>query len=99
MRTILLILALVAIAIPVNADHCATYSTYGAQYDTKIVSQALGTDRYYGADDCFPLVYCQLVLMSFWVYQESNGIDGLQRGDEVVDNTCHGLLPADTIVF
>ena len=35
-------------------------------------------------------------LFSIWLYQESNGIPGLQRGDEVVDNTCHGMIEADT---
>lgn len=38
-------------------------------------------------------------LFSLWVYQESNGHPGLQRGDEVYDDTCHGMVEADTIVF
>lgn len=42
---------------------------------------------------------CQPCMWSIWVYQESNGIEGLQRGDEVVDDTCGGQIPADTIVF
>lgn len=36
--------------------------------------------------------------ISIWVYEESNGQSGLQRQDEVVDNTCgHG--GGDTIIF
>lgn len=46
--------------------------------------------------------FCQFeddpCLFSIWHYQESNDIDGLQRGDEVVDNTCGGLIDADTII-
>lgn len=38
-------------------------------------------------------------LFSNWFYEESNGIPGLQRGDDVVDDTCHGLIDADTFVF
>ncbi|HET6405348.1 MAG TPA: hypothetical protein VFH78_11940 [Candidatus Thermoplasmatota archaeon] len=33
------------------------------------------------------------------IYEESNGKDGLQRGDASVDNTCHGRVKADTRVF
>lgn len=38
-------------------------------------------------------------LMYSWIYQESNGIYGLQRSDDMVDDTCGGLIPADTIVY
>lgn len=34
-----------------------------------------------------------------WVYEESNGIAGLQRYDEMRDDTCRGQVPGDTIVF
>jgi hypothetical protein len=30
------------------------------------------------------------------VYEETNGIDGLQRRDTHVDHTCGGEIPADT---
>ncbi len=36
-------------------------------------------------------------LFSIWIYQESNGIEGLQRGDEVVDDTCGGMIESDTV--
>ena len=42
---------------------------------------------------------CQPCMFSIWIYQESNGIPGLQRGDEVVDDTCGGAIQSDTIVF
>lgn len=34
-------------------------------------------------------------LVSVVVYEESNTIDGLQRRDVFVDDTCHGMIPAD----
>lgn len=34
----------------------------------------------------------------YWVYDETNGIDGLQRADENRDDTCGGLIEADTFV-
>jgi hypothetical protein len=54
-----------------------------------------GAPRYYVDYD-----QCQPCMWSLYVYEESNGIDGLQRGDEVVDDTCAGAAgPSDTIVF
>lgn len=38
-------------------------------------------------------------LLSLYVYEESNGIDGLQRGDDQVDDTCGGQIEADTPVL
>lgn len=40
-------------------------------------------------DDCF----------SVWIYRESNGLDGLQRSDEIVDDTCNGMIVADEVLF
>lgn len=38
--------------------------------------------------------------IDLWIYQESNGISGLQRDDKVVDDTCGGAAGAgDTIIF
>lgn len=36
---------------------------------------------------------------ALWVYAESNGIPGLQRQDDFVDDTCGGRIPSDTLVF
>lgn len=84
-----------ALAIPAVAGHCATYGTAQPEADTD--PAGLGTPRYYvefflcdGSPDC---------MFSLWVYEETNGIPGLQRGDEEVDNTCHGAIESDTIVF
>lgn len=34
-----------------------------------------------------------------WLYQESNGIDGLQRADDIRDDTCGGQIAGDTLRF
>lgn len=52
--------------------------------------------HYVVADDCS--WWCVTGYM-FWVYEESNGIPGLQRGDENVDDTCGGAIRADTVVL
>ena len=52
-------------------------------------------DRYIAWDFCVP-ISCDL---SIWGYQESNGIPGLQRADESVDDTCNGQIAGDTLVF
>lgn len=38
-------------------------------------------------------------VFSTWIYQESNGIDGLQRQDEDHDDTCGGEYVGDVIVW
>ena len=100
MRTVpfLAILLTLAIALPVQADHCTTWTTMGA----------VEIDSYYVIEDCY-LAYvigahgpwCQNdgPWMALWIYEESNGLPGLQRGDEWWDDTCHGLIRADTIIL
>lgn len=38
-------------------------------------------------------------LAGTWVYRETNGYDGLQRLDELRDDTCGGLLEPDTLML
>lgn len=35
----------------------------------------------------------------WWVYEEANGVAGLQRNDDIYDDTCGGLYPSDKIVL
>lgn len=49
---------------------------------------------YVDYDDC--AMACSF---SVWIYQESNGIPGLQRQDSVRDNTCGGTIAPDTLIF
>ena len=91
MRTILILLATVALALPVGAEHCTTYTTSDTEVDTGV---AEGVPRYYVNNGP-----CHMCIFSIWVYEESNAINGLQRGDEIIDDTCHGMIRSDTIIF
>ena len=85
--TTLLTLAALSVALPAGlADHCEGFSTS--------VPEAEAAPYYVDNDLCQP--GCAF---SIWVYEETNGIAGLQRGDEVVDDTCHGSIEADTIIL
>ncbi len=94
--TLLLPLAFaLALANPVGADHCTTWST---DPDVELDTNPTGVGpRYYVDNDPVNLPCCPFG--SWWVYEESNGIPGLQRSDEERDDTCHGMIRADTIIF
>lgn len=85
MRLVLPLAILLALSLPAQAAHCETWSTTPAEIDA---------GGYYVELDT-----CPMCIFSVWIYEESNGIEGLQRGDEIVDDTCHGMIRADTIVF
>jgi len=80
MRAILLLLSLTLLASTLSADGCVP---------TTSLASVEAADHYVVADAC---AGC---LVSVWVYQESNGLPGLQRGDHVVDDTCGGQIEAD----
>lgn len=95
MRFPLVLLAASALLLPsAVAGHCTTWST-SVTDDTQIVVEfpADAVFRYLVMDKCAP--DC---LFSVWVYPEANGIAGLQRGDEMRDDTCHGMIEADVLV-
>ncbi len=73
-----------ALAIPAAADDCWTTS------DPEVAAGGFYVDN----DNCQP--EC---LFSIWVYQESNEIEGLQRGDEFHSDItgCDGV-DSDTII-
>jgi hypothetical protein len=84
--TTLLTLAALGIAIPAFAQECEL-TTSSPEVDA--------AGFYVDNDACQP--DCGY---SIWIYQESNGIAGLQRGDEVHDDTCGGAAgESDTIIF
>jgi hypothetical protein len=84
--TTLMTLAVVAITGTAFAQDCEM---------TTSIPEAAAGGFYVDNDLCQPVC-----LFSIWIYQESNGIEGLQRGDEVVDDTCGGAAgEADTIIF
>jgi hypothetical protein len=97
MRAIPLVLAALT-ALPlmfVGASGCEM-TTSEATLDTGPASAELGIDRFYEDND--PCWWCVLPY-TVWIYQESNGVDGLQRGDEWVDDTCGGTYTPDTIIY
>ena len=83
-------IALTLALMPVEASHCTTWSTSENDADTLIVYNP-ALNLYHVWDHCQP--DC---LFSYWAYYEDNGIPGLQRSDEVVDDTCHGQFEGDT---
>jgi hypothetical protein len=84
------LLVALAFALPAGAGHCEAYSTTQPDVDVAGV--------YYVDEDC--LDGCSVeILFSIWIYEESNGIPGLQRGDEHTDDTCHGMIEADRVAF
>ena len=77
MRTLFVLAAIAAIAIPAHAaDPC--YTTSPALLTVPDTTGALGGDIYIDNDLCqFDCTF------SIWIYQETNGIPGQQRQDEV----------------
>lgn len=97
---LLAILVAVGSAAPALGEHCTTWSTRDFVYaDTAPASEATGQPRYYVDSDCFAFVVCPWQTFSLWIYEESNGIPGLQRGDEEIDDTCHSMIEADRIIL
>ncbi|HUR68011.1 MAG TPA: hypothetical protein VM370_02110 [Candidatus Thermoplasmatota archaeon] len=83
------------------AFECAPTTT---QPDATIDLSTAGGATYYVDDLCTLLGFATDHLVGCgdgapWVYEETNSIAGLQRGDEVVDDTCGGIIPRDTIIL
>lgn len=77
-----------------TASHCATWTTSSPEHS--VCNEAIGLCHYVDFDYiCDP----QCWIYSAWIYQESNGQSGLQRLDDVEDDTCYGMIPGDTIVY
>lgn len=84
MRAVVPLLFVLVLVAPVRAETCIPNGP-----TPEVVAQGYYLDN----DVCQP--ECAA---SVWLYQESNGIDGLQRQDHVVDGTCGGLIEPDTRV-
>jgi hypothetical protein len=53
---------------------------------------------FYVAGNPITLIFCDVTcLIDVWIYEESNDITGLQRQDEIHDDTCNGAIAGDTI--
>lgn len=102
----LLLAALTALAVPTGAEACVpTTSEADVEAAGYYVDDLVScTDRSFPwcTYVCIWQVDVCLVetgLWYSWVYQESNGIPGLQRHDDMWDDTCGGLIPGDTVVY
>lgn len=84
LTTFLLTLAALGIALPGGLAQACDPTTSETLFELD------GT--YIAADPC-------MTTCSFFVYEEGNGIDGLQRQDRVADDTCRGMIPPDVRVF
>lgn len=94
----ILALAFALIAVPANAAECVPTTSEPEIDSTRDLSLGLQmpdeAPRFYVDNDM-----CQPCHGTIWIYQESNGIDGLQRNDEFHDDTCGGAIQSDTIIF
>lgn len=84
---------------PVLAQHCKTYSTSISDLEAGVIVVPVDLDAVLGI---FYIVYdvCQPeCILSYWVYDESNGIPGLQRGDVMHNDTCHHMIASDTVAL
>lgn len=90
------VLCLLLVVAGAQAHTCATWSTSTTDLEGRHIIVDLGVHpvtsalRYFYYDACHP--DC---VFSFGFYAEMNGIEGLQREDDAVDDTCHGLIEGD----
>lgn len=92
------VLSLAAILLLTTGAHAAEcqMTTARPEVDTGAAPVA-SAPRFYVDDDGS---LCEPCSISIWVYEESNGIGGLQRHDDVRDDTCGGAAgPGDTIIL
>lgn len=91
MRAGAALLLFLTLLVPASAQECVP-TTSDAEWTS---CNSSGDPCFYGDwDMCQP--QC---IFSYWVYQESNAIDGLQRNDDVKDDTCRGQIESDTIIY
>lgn len=83
--TVAPIMLVMVLAVPAGAEHCVTYSTSRAHFEQP---------PYYVTNN-FCLLDC---IGTFYLYEESNGLPGLQRADEWVDDTCHYQWEPDVLL-
>ena len=100
LRTIIAaLLVALAIAAPAGAEECVPTTSNAYQADKYYVDFSCFADDPDTCDTiCLALLVPYGVFCTLWIYEESNEIAGLQRGDEIVDETCHGMIAPDTIV-
>jgi hypothetical protein len=92
--SLLVLLTAAALAFAPSGAACEASSSQ-PEVDTCNVA-GLGIDASNGGCVYIDNDVCQPeCLFSVWIYCESNGMEGLQRGDEVRDDTCNGAFESD----
>lgn len=79
----------IALAVPVSAQQCVPTTS-----NPEVTQEVAGKTFYVDNDECG-----NQCLFSIWIYEEDNGIKGLQRNDSFKDDTCKGQIPSDLIIF
>lgn len=92
MKVLLVLAILLALLLPAGASHRYDDSCTPTTSRPEIDTGSTPAGQLYVDNDFHPDMW------SIWVYEESNGINGLQRKDEMKDDTC-GMIPGDTIIF
>lgn len=96
-----ILVAAIAFMVPANAEgECWTTTT--PDVTTPVAVGPGGGVLYFDNDPCQPVIGDNSCLYSAWLYEESNGIDGLQRDDEVhtdVANCDPEVVAGDSIHF
>lgn len=87
-------IAILALVLFLAAGGAASHNYCEMTTSTPEADTGPGPARFYIDND--PCAGCNF---SLWIYMESNGVDGLQRGDDTKDDTCGGEYPSDTIIF
>lgn len=94
MRALVPMLVVLALTAPaVRADHCETWRT--SVPDLTLAVDAETT--FYFSWDCDE--FCDAGPLAIYLYEESNGIPGQQRQDEIDDGTCHDMIAPDTLIY
>lgn len=96
MRIAVLTLAILVLAAPLAlaTDECIPTTTDAISAGAYYVYEPCLDDTPQGREEC-----AYWGPWSIWIYEESNGISGLQRQDELRDDTCGGMIAGDAIVF
>ena len=93
MRALLLVALTLAIPATIATHHAECVMTSS---EHELDSGETPAGRFYVDNDPDP---DWSILSTLWIYQEANGIDGLQRRDEFVDDTCGHLELGDEIIY
>lgn len=77
-----------------GASHCVTYSTSTTSGEMLLIP--LPFSPFSAEAGWIVIDVCQVrCRYSAAIYYDTNGIEGLQRWDNWVDDTCHGMIAPD----